>query len=76
MLLCVLKIWFLGSQSICVVSFGFPIIGGPMLGNPNTPCFLRSFSLLHKVTPFLSWFSHPLSTNPLFSFSSPIYKLR
>ena len=30
---------YLDSQSICVVGFGFPTMGGPMLGDPNTLLF-------------------------------------
>ena len=30
---------YLGSQFICVVAFGFPIIDGPILGDPNTLLF-------------------------------------
>ena len=30
---------YLGSQSICIVGFGFPIMGGPMLDNLSTLMF-------------------------------------
>ena len=31
---------YLSSQSICIVDFGFPTMGGPMLGDPSTLLFL------------------------------------
>ena len=30
---------YLGLQSICIVSFGFPTMSGPMLGNLSTLLF-------------------------------------
>ena len=30
---------YLDSQSICVLGFGFPIMGDPMLGDPNALLF-------------------------------------
>ena len=44
---------YLGSQSICIVDFGFPTMGDPMLGNLSTPISSNS-SLPHRVTPSLS----------------------
>ena len=41
---------YLGSQSICIVSFGFSTMGGPSLGDPVTFVF-ASPSLSHKAIP-------------------------
>ena len=43
---------YLGSQSICIVGFGFPTMGGPMLGNLST--------LMFPQTPFSLPQSHSL----------------
>ena len=45
---------YLGSQSICIVGFGFPTMGGPMLGDPNIFPFPKLFSLPLKIVTFLS----------------------
>ena len=46
---------YLGSQSICIVGFGFPTMGCPMLGHLSTLLFPPNlFSLPHKVTSSLS----------------------
>ena len=45
---------YLGSQSICIVGFGFPTMGGPMLETQVHSFFLKPFSLPHRVAPLLS----------------------
>ena len=43
---------YLGSQSIYIVGFGFPIMGSPMLGDPGAhSCFCKPFSLSYRVPP-------------------------
>ena len=63
---------YLGLQSICVMGFRFPTMGGPLLGDPIALVFAR-LSLSHKVTPpsleivtILSLCVLPRVSNPLF----------
>ena len=82
LLLCVPKIQLLGSQSICIVGFGFPTMGDPMLENlsillfPPTLLFTSvTTSLSLNDCSFLSLFSPELPT-PSSSLHSLIYSLR
>ena len=76
---------YFSSQSICFVwAFGFPTVGGPMLGRPKytsvSSClnlFLIEsllYYLFECLLPFLN--TLPIFSNPLSSFSSLIYSLR
>ena len=41
---------YLGSQSIYIVGFGFPIMGSPMLGDLGAhSCFCKPLSLSYRV---------------------------
>ena len=67
---------YLGSQSICIVDFGFPTMGDPMLSNPNAllfPYILLFISQSHSFS--LLVFSPPSFSNAHSSFSYPIYRL-
>ena len=55
---------YLGSQSICIVGFGFPTMGGPMLGNLSTPLFPQTLLFTSQ--------SHFLSFSAWLFFSLPI----
>ena len=46
---------YLSSQSICIVDFGFPTMGGPMLGNLSTLLFPQTF-LFTSESHYLSFF--------------------
>ena len=74
---------YLSSQSICIVGFEFPTMGGPMLGNLST--LLSSQTLLStsqsRSPSFLEWLLFSLNVltrlpTPSFSLDSPIYSLR
>ena len=64
-ILCIPKIWFLGSTFTWAynlfmwwaLSFLLGVVLYPVTQMHS--CFLRSFSLPHRVTPFLSWFGYP-----------------
>ena len=73
---------YLDSQSICIVGFGFPTKGGPMLGSPGPLLFPQTllFTSQNHYLSFLEWLlSSPPSlsriANPHSSFFSPIYRL-
>ena len=74
---------YLGSQSICIVGFGFPTIGGSMLGSPNTlpfpkipPLNSQSCSLSPSNWLFFSLSILSRIANPLFPIESLIYSSR
>ena len=46
---------YLGSLFICIVGFGFPTMGGPMLGNLSTLLFPQTF-LFTSESHYLSFF--------------------
>ena len=46
---------YLSSQSICIVGFGFPTMGGPMLGDPSTLLFPQTL-LFTSQSCYLSLF--------------------
>ena len=58
---------YLGSQSICIVRFGFPTMGDPMLKNPNALLFPLTESLPFslRVVALFSQCSLP-NCQPLF----------
>ena len=56
---------YLGSQSICIVGFGFSTTGGPMLGNLDTLLFRQTLLFTSESLPFF------LKMVVLFSPSSP-----
>ena len=74
---------YLGSQSICIMGFGFPTMGGSMLRSPNTPLFPQiPLFTSHSCSPsFLEWSLFSLNilsriASPFFSFSFLIYSVR
>ena len=74
---------YLGSQSICIVSFGFPAMGGPILENPNVLMFPQTplFTSQSRSPSLLEWLLFSLNVlsriaNPHFFLHSPIYSLR
>ena len=57
---------YLGSLSICIVGFGFPIMGGPMLGNLSTLLFPPTLLFTSK-SHYLSFFEWLCFSLPVFS---------
>ena len=64
---------YLSSQSICIMGFGFPTKGDPMLGSPGTLLFPQTlfFSSLNHYLSFVEWL---LSSLPiLFRIANPLF---
>ena len=63
---------YLDSQSICIVGFGFPTMGGPILRDPDTLLFPQTllFASQSRYLSLLEWLLSSLNvlsslTNPL-----------
>ena len=52
---------YLGSQSICIVGFGFPTMGGLILGDPSTLLFPQTL-LFTSQSRYISLFEWLLSS--------------